>query len=177
MHRQRILTASLVAAFWLCGHLGAQEAAEKKEAPPGVPATAALAIESIAIEPASPAADTLCQLRVKLASSAEGTISALDFGVAIGGVALQVYDKQLFLETVAPGKTTEVRLYNFWTTETGRPAPASGKLELEVTLRAAQWVEITTEEDGTEVWTLGEAVPGLPVVKKLIVALQTSSRP
>ena len=167
MRTTRILSAGLMAALCLCGPLAAQEASEKKEA-----AASPLMIESIRIDPAKPAADTLCQLRVKLTSTAENTISALDFGVAIGGESLPVYDKQLFLDTVAPGKTTEIRLYNFWTTETSRPAPASGKLSLEVTLRAAQWVEITTEEDGTEVWTLGEAVPGLPVKSQLVIPLE-----
>ena len=61
---------------------------------------------------------------------------------------------------------------DFWTTETGRPAPADGKLRVTVTLRAAQWVGITTEDDGTEVWTLGEAVPGLPVTQELVVPLK-----
>lgn len=145
--------------------VAAQDEAAKKETPP-------LALASVRIEPAAPAADTLCQLRVEVANAAERPVSALDFGVALGGTPLKVYEKQLFLENLAPGSTTEIRLYNFWTTETGRPAPADGKLRLTVTLRAAQWVEITTEDDGTEVWTLGDAVPGLPVARELVVPLK-----
>jgi len=143
--------------------LAAQEAAAEK--PP-------LAITAVRIEPAAPAADTLCQLRVEVKNAAERPVSALDFGVALGGTPLKVYEKQLFLENLAPGATTEIRLYNFWTTETGRPAPADGKLRVTVTLRAAQWVGITTEDDGTEVWTLGDAVPGLPVAQEIVVPLK-----
>ncbi len=62
----------------------AQEAAEKEPAPSPV------SIESISIEPAAPAADTLCQLRVKLENSGARPISAVDFGVAVGGVDLGV---------------------------------------------------------------------------------------
>lgn len=160
-------SAWLLASLLLgAGTLAAQEeAAETKATPP-------LTIKAVRIEPAAPGVDTLCQLHVTLESSAERSVSALDFGVAIGGTPLAVYEKQLFLERLAPGTTAEIRLYNFWTSETGRPAPADGKLRVTVTLRAAQWVEITTEDDGTEVWTLGEAVPGLPVAKELVVPLK-----
>lgn len=166
MHGRPPLAQLWIALVLLCaGSLAAQEDVEKKDAPP-------LAIEAVRIAPSAPGADTLCQLYVTLKSSAERPVSALDFGVAVGGTPLKVYEKQLFLENLAPGATAEVRLYNFWTSETGRPAPADGKLRVAVTLRAAQWVEITTEEDGTEVWTLGEPVPGLPVAKELVVTLK-----
>ena len=192
MHAKRVPSWLLPGLLLLlCATTGAQETppagvppaeAPPAEAPPAEAPPAAeaekeaapspLAIEAVAIEPAAPAADTLCQLRVRIKSTAERTISALDFAVAIGGTPLKVYEQQLFLETLPPGEVTEVRLYNFWTTETGRPAPADGKLKLEVTLEEAQWVEITTEDDGTEVWTLGDQVPGLPVAKELVVPLK-----
>jgi hypothetical protein len=142
------------------------ETAEKKKDAPVV------TIEEVAIAPSAPGVETLCQLRVRLKSSAAQTATAFDFGVSIGGSPLEVYEKQLFVDALAPGASHEIRLYNFWTTETGRPAPADGKLRLAVTLRAAQWVEIETEEDGTEVWTLGEPVPGLPSSKELVVELE-----
>ncbi|HEX9734713.1 MAG TPA: hypothetical protein VGG06_22300 [Thermoanaerobaculia bacterium] len=171
MHPRRLSARralKVLVVLGLAGTLAAREKAQEtaaKEAPPP------LAIEAVRIEPSAPAADTLCQLRVVVRNAAERPVSALDFGVALGGTQLKVYDQQLFLENLAPGATTEIRLYNFWTTETGRPAPADGKLRVTVTLRAAQWVAITTEDDGTEVWTLGEPVPGLPVEKELVVPL------
>lgn len=165
-----LLAATLLCAGTLpyAGTLAAQDPATREEAAEPAPP---LTIEAVRIEPAAPGADTLCRLFVTLASSAERPVSALDFGVAIGDTALAVYEKQLFLEHLAPGAKAEIRLYNFWTSETGRPAPADGKLRVTVTLRGAQWVEITTEDDGTEVWTLGEAVPGLPIAKELVVPL------
>ena len=66
------------------------------------------------------------------------------------------------MQRLDPGKTATVRLYNFWTTETGRTAPADGKYRVEVTLTAARWYEIATK-DGVEEWTPQGPVPGLPV--------------
>ena len=136
------------------------------------PPPAALAIESLAVTPEKLAADTLCQLRVQLASKADQHISALAFEVEIGDAKLPVYARQLFMDNVTPGATTEVQLYNFWTTETDRPAPKSGKLRLVVTLTEARWLTLGTDDDGTEVWTLGEDVPGLPVKAELVLDLR-----
>lgn len=168
MHRRRSVISSLcVVAAAGAFALAAQEPPpEKEESGP------LLTLEEVKIEPSAPGVDTLCQLRVKLKSSAGKTATAFDFGVSIGGSPLEVYERQLFLDAVEGGESREIRLYNFWTTETGRPAPADGKLRLAVTLREAQWVEITTEDDGTEVWTLGEKIPGLPVSKELVVELK-----
>lgn len=167
------LTTVLTAA--LTTPLAAQEAETGTEEPPAAEDAAkappVLTLEAIEIEPSDPGVDTLCQLRVTVENIAERPVTALAFDVEIGGTKLPVYDRQLFLETLPPGKTTEIRLYNFWTTETGRPAPKDGKLVLRVVLREAQWVELSTEEDGTEVWDLGEQVPGLPVEVKLEVGL------
>ena len=131
-----------------------------------------LSIETIAIEPAAPAVDTLCRLRVTVKNAATATVSALAFRVAINGTDLEVYKNQIFMDRLDAGAATEVVLYNFWTTESRRPPPADGKLRLTVELLEAQLLAITTEDDGTEVWTLGEAVAGLPVSKELGVKLK-----
>lgn len=123
---------------------------------------ATLVVEEFVIDPAAPAVDTLCKLRVKVRNSGTATATSLGFRVAVGGKNLKVYERQLFMDALPPGKSTEVQLFNFWTTESLRPAPKDGKLKVVVELREAQEVEITTDDEGTEVWNLGDAIPGLP---------------
>lgn len=146
----------------------AAAAAGGQEPPPPPPA---LALEAITVTPAKPAAETLCKLRVTIRNRGEKTASALRFSVEVAGRSLPVYDKQLFMEALPPGETTEVELYNFWTSETGRPVPADGKLPVEVALEEASWVSIETGEGGEEVWTLLEPVGGLPVARTVTVSL------
>lgn len=134
-----------------------------------------LAIESVTVEPSAPGADTLCRLRLAIKNSGSQPAYALAFDVKIGGQALPVYAHQVFLDVLPPGKTTEVRLFNFWTTETSRPRPADGKLQLEIALREAQWLEISFEGEGkarSEVWTPKGAVSGLPVRAAKTVTLR-----
>ncbi len=165
--------AAIAVFLLLAGGILAQEPAAESAAEEAKPVP--LALEAITVEPAAPGPDTLCRLRVTIANRSAETVSALDFGVTVGGVSLPVYDRQLFLEPLPPGESTEVELFNFWTTETGRPAPKDGQLEVAVTLRGAQFLAITTEGEGeaeTEVWTLGEPVPGLPIVNKKVLKLK-----
>jgi hypothetical protein len=69
----------------------------------------------------------------------------------------------------------ELALYNFWTGETGRPAPADGKLSVEVSLREAKWMERSVEqaegEPPVDVWTPTGMVEGLPVTASTVVTL------
>ena len=130
-----------------------------------------LIIESITVEPSSPAADTLCKLSVTLQNHGSEIASQLDFKVKINDQALPVYRNQIFMFPVPAGETAEIKLYNFWSTETSRPMPSNGKLEVEVTLAAAQWTQISMEEE-TEVWTpLGE-VGGLPQSKSVTLDMK-----
>ena len=82
----------------------------------------------------------------------------------VNGKELPAYKKRLYLIAVEPGATREVRLFNFWSTETGRPAPADGKLNVEVTLSRASWMRKTTR-DGAEVWTPAGDVRASPSPK------------
>jgi hypothetical protein len=70
-----------------------------------------------------------------------------------------------------PEEVTEVRLYNFWTTETGRPAPADGRLAVAVELTEAHWYRIAEDDEGVEVWTPLEPVSGLPSAQTLTVRM------
>ena len=145
---------------WLPGTRPAWAQADAPAASPGP----ALAIESVAVTPSAPGPDTLCQLRVKIHNLRQGDrqASAFGFDVKLNGRALPVYAKQLYLQTVPAGAASELRLFNFWTTESGRPAPADGKLKVEVTLREGRWVELS--RDGkADVWTPAGPIEGLPV--------------
>lgn len=156
-----VLLAALLAPF-------AAVAAE----PPAKPAP--LTVEAIEVKPPNPGPDTLCQLRVRVKNAGPRQTSALAFEVRVGGQELPVYRKQLYLQTIAPGATGEVRLFNFWTSETGRPAPADGKLKVEVALKEARWVEVK-QEGGAEVWRPGGPVEGLPALATLTVALRPAA--
>ncbi len=121
-----------------------------------------ITIRALIVEPEKPAADTLCRLRIQLHNSGDQVASQLGFTVTINGDEVPVYTNQLFMFPLQPGTTSELSLFNFWSTETSRPMPKDGKLKLEVTLREAQRTKIEMVE-GVETWTpLGE-VPGLPV--------------
>lgn len=140
-------------------------------------ATAAplLALETVQVEAPvpgePPGPESLVRLTVAIANRGERIASALAFTVEVAGQELPVYRNQVFLKAIPPGGTTELRLYNFWTGETGRPAPADGKLTVVVTLEEASWMEVADEE-GVEVWKPLGAVEGLPVTASTVVALK-----
>jgi len=122
-------------------------------------------IQGIEVTPASPGAETLCRLSATISNGGSRAAYSFGFDVELNGRPLPVYEKQLFLQVIEAGQSEEVALFNFWTSETGRPAPADGELEVLVRLREARWVEVSeVEEDGetVEVWTPVGDVSGLP---------------
>ncbi len=129
-----------------------------------------LKIAEVRVEPANPAADTLCRLTVALENTDERIASQLGFTITINGQELPVYRNHLFMFRADPGGTSELPLYNFWSTETSRPMPESGKLEIEVSLREARWMTIETI-DGTETWTPIGDVEGLPVARSVTLEM------
>jgi len=135
-----------------------------------------LTLETVKVDPASPGPDTLCRLTVTLKSSGAKTASALGFRVKVDGQELPVYRNELFFRPVAAGATAEVKLHNFWSNETGRPFPTSGRMTVEVTLAEAQWMDVKTE-NGAEVWTAAGPVEGLPVSKSVTLTLKKSATP
>jgi len=130
----------------------------------------ALTLEAVKVEPASPRPDTLCHLAVTLKNAGTQRASALEFVVKVNGQELPAYKKRLYLVPVEPGATRELRLFNFWSTETGRPAPANGKLNVEVTLARASWAQKAARY-GAEVWTPQGEVPGLPVTQSVTLTM------
>ncbi|MDX1501111.1 MAG: hypothetical protein R3325_02030 [Thermoanaerobaculia bacterium] len=136
------------------------------------PARPPITIEEIVVEPARPAADTLCRLKVRLKNHGEQIGSQLGFDVTINGQELIVYRNQLFMYPLEPGAESELPLYNFWSTETSRPMPADGKLKLEISLREARWFDISTDEEGVEVWQPIGPAEGLPAKRSLVVEME-----
>jgi hypothetical protein len=67
-----------------------------------------------------------------------------------------------------PGEATELRLFNFWTSESARQAPADGRYRVEVSLDAARWYTIAKQAD-EEVWTPVGPVAGLPATASVTV--------
>ena len=134
------------------------------------PAPPALTVEAIRVEPAAPGPDVLCRLAVTLRNRGDRPASALELVVKLGGNPLSAYRDRIILAAIEPGATRELRLYNFWSTEPARPAPADGKLVLEVALLRAAWMQRETK-DGATVWTPAGAVAGLPSAKTLTLTL------
>ena len=155
---RKLASALLLAALALAGLGALAEQAAQGAAAQGAP-------------PPKPGSDTLCQLRVRVKNGGSRQVSALGFEVKLNGRPLPVYEKQLYLQTIASGAAEEVRLFNFWTTESGRPAPADGKLKVEVALKEAQWVEVKSE-GGAEVWKPLGPVEGLPVTAAVTLELK-----
>ncbi len=131
-----------------------------------------LTLQAIQVEPASPAPDTLCHLTVTLKNSGNQPASSLELSVKVNGRELPAYRSRVFLETVEPGTTRQVKLFNFWSTESGRPAPAPAdtKLTVEVTLAKASWMQREIQ-NGATVWTPTGPVPGLPSSKSVTVVM------
>lgn len=184
---QAMTNTTLVAGCLLALGLGTlPPAAAQPSEPPRQGAAAAegatpeaapvLTLEALEITPEAPAADTLCRLTVRVKNAGDKPASSLVFSVSVGGRPLPVYGNQVFMQALPPGETTAVRLYNFWTTETGRPAPADGKLAVEVTLEEARWLEVTKDADGVEVWQSLDPVPGLPVRQTVTLTLTAKKR-
>jgi hypothetical protein len=167
-HAQPLLLSLLAL---LAGPAAGQGAPAPAPGKPAAKPASPLALESVEIRPANPGPDTLCQLRVKLRNGGTKKASVFAFTVRVDGEPIPVYKRQTYLQTVDPGAVAEVRLFNFWTTETHRPLPRDGQLRVEVGLDEARWMEVRSE-GGAEVATPGEKVPGLPVTASLAVPLK-----
>lgn len=132
-------------------------------------------VEAVTVEPASPAAETLCRLKVTLKNAGKDYASGLELTVRLNGRELPAYKNRIFYDPLPPGATKEVKLFNFWSSEAGRPAPADGKLTVEVSLVSASWMSREVKE-GAEVWAPLAAVPGLPASKSTVLRLAKAPR-
>ncbi len=135
------------------------------------PSEPELLISKITVEPGEPTASTLCSLQVELDNRGDQIASQLEFRVTVNETDLPVYGNQVFMYPISAAGSTEIKLYNFWSTETSRPMPKDGRLNVEVTLVSAQWMKIAVE-DGVETWEPLAPVAGLPTSNKTSVKLR-----
>lgn len=150
----------------LCVAAHAEPAREKPSTSP------LLDIEAIAVTPADPTAATLCDLRVKIHNRGKQAASRFTFNVTVNDVPLEAYKNLIYFQTIPPQATAELKLYNFWATESTRPAPADGKLRVKVEIKAAQWVEVSRDANRTEASTPRGLVEGLPVERSLSLQIK-----
>jgi hypothetical protein len=144
------LSGSLLGAVFVHGSALAQAAK------PG------LVLEAAEVTPAKAPGDALCQLRARIRNGGEAIAAAFVFAVRVDGKEIPVYRNHVFMDPIEPGETRALRLYGFWTSETGRPLPASGDLDVEVTLQEARWMKVEKDAGGARVWHDLGAVEGLP---------------
>ncbi len=144
----RILTGlcTLALTFPLVAQLAVAEPAIAQSAEPRVD------LQGVEISPENPVADTLCQLWVTIRNGGQRHASAFDFSVKVADQELPVYGNHTFLFPVAPGESRRIRLFNFWSSETGRAFPADGNLKVEVTLLRAGWFD-RSDTDDEITWT------------------------
>jgi hypothetical protein len=95
------------------------------------------------MEPAVALPDTLYALRVRIRNSGTDPANDLSFQVSVSGQRLATYLNHSFKTELPPGRETDVQLYHFWSSETGRAFPKDGRLVVEVQLTGARWISQT----------------------------------
>lgn len=129
------------------------------------PAAAAdVTVASVVVEPARPAPSTLCRLKVALKNGGSQTASNFKFDVKIGGQDVAVYKPQTYAVNIDAGKTDEIALYNFYSPQAPKP------FDVQVTLLAAQWVQVK-KEGNTTTTTPSGPVTGLPTSGSVTVKM------
>ncbi len=136
------------------------------------PAASPLTVEAISVTPADPTPTTLCNLRVKIQNHGARAASRFAFDVRVNDVPIAVYKHLLYFEAIPAGATVELRLYNFWATETSRPLPADGKLRVSVRLLGARWVEESKDAKGGAISAPQGEIAGLPVERETVVEMK-----
>ena len=119
--------------------------------PPPYSDRSSLRIVSVDVQPGNPGPDTLCRLQVRIRNTAKVPVSDLAFRVTVNGQRLAAYVNHVFRVVVEPGRDTDLRLYNFWSSETGRPYPADGRLAIEVRVIGARWFDAQAKQPGKPV--------------------------
>ena len=117
---QRLFFGSLLASALATSPAFAQPPAPK------------LVLEAAEVTPRSASADALCQLRARIKNAGQEIAAAFVFAVKINGQDLSVYRNHVFMDPIKPGETRSLRLYGFWTSESGRQLPAAGDLTVEL---------------------------------------------
>jgi len=128
-------------------------------------ASSAVSIETVSVEPQSPAPGALCRLSVRLKNAGTQTATNFRFQVKTGGQEQAVYKVEVYAVNVEPATSGKVDLHTFWV-----PPAAKGGYAVEVTLTEAQWAQVKREGQTTTTTPTG-AVDGLPVSSTQTVTL------
>lgn len=175
--------AALLLAWIALATPGPLHGAQTENDPPAAdlaPAINTVVLEAVRIEPRVVGPETLCHLWVTLHNRGEATASLLGFEVVVGGEPLPQYATDLFVTALAPGERQEVELFNFWSSETGRPLPDGDALDVTVRLLEATWYAIEEPIPGEptpgdhgplETWQPLGAVDALPSEARTAVAI------
>jgi hypothetical protein len=130
-------------------------------------------LEAIQITPAAPSTASLCHLLVTIANHGTHPASRFRFVVKINGRSVDAYADALYLQPVAPGRSADFRLYNFWSTETLRaPQPT---MQVEVALVRGSWVK-SEVVSGVTTWSATDSITGLPSTKRVAIPLKVKSQ-
>jgi hypothetical protein len=144
-HDLRLMLVFVLGVFALGSVCAAQADADR---PPPFSDRSVLRIVAVDVQPPNPGPDTLCRLRVRLRNSSKEPASDLSFRVTINGQRLANYVNHTFRTTLEPGKDTDLPLYNFWSSEAGRPYPSDGRLVIEVRVIGARWLDPRSKNPG-----------------------------
>ncbi len=125
---------------------------------------AAVGVEAIIIEPASPGPSTLCRLKVRLHNGGTQAVSYLRFNVKIDKQDVPTYKNQTYVINIDPGTADEVFLYNFYSPSVAKP------FNVQVILVEAQWVQVKKAGTSTTTTPSGP-VAGLPLSASLSVRM------
>lgn len=137
--------------------------------------TRSLTLDAVRVTAPTPTPRALCGLIVAISNHGDRPASRLRFTVKINGRPVNAYDRALFLRPLPPHATTDLRLYNFWTTETFRPEPIDA-LEIEVTLLSAEWIALGPAPDGVPMSAPIGRVGELPSTKRIVTHLKAPPR-
>lgn len=131
-----------------------------------------LVIDAIEVDPPQPGPDALCKLKVRLRNKGSQAVSDLMFDVTLNGQPLSVYSNHSWALNLGPGKDAEVKLYNFWTSESGRPVPKDGRLVVEVRVKAARWYDMDDQGSAAKP---GKEVEPLPPARSVTLTISPKS--
>lgn len=155
-HSRLVPTASVLVAAFLAGSAAASRAD-----------AADVTLDAVVVEPATPAAATLCSLKVRLKNAGTQAVSDFAFSVTIDGVEVPTYKAHTYAINVDAGTTSEIALNNFWTAGTVKP------FDVKVALTAAEWVQVKREGTTTTTTPAG-SVAGLPASGSVTVKMSAS---
>jgi CARDB len=149
----------------------AQSPAQSRRPAAKAAASKALTLDTVRLTPSSPAEGALCQLAIAITNHGAQAVSRFRLEVKINGRAVDAYALTRYLQTIEPGQTRELRLFNVRAERGG-----NGSLRVDVAILGADYVMAATDSDGVRTWRSEKPVPGLPASAQKSVALGGHTR-